>query len=59
MSGKGDIDMPDKKTLKQRIYDGEVINIASASLAITKEGLEELLSKDTYDLIGVDIQHNP
>ena len=51
--------MSDEKTLKQRIHDGEVINIASTSLASTKEGLEELLSKDTYDLIGVDIQHNP
>jgi 4-hydroxy-2-oxoheptanedioate aldolase len=51
--------MSDKRTLKQRIHDGEVINIAFASLNMSKDKLEDLLSKDTYDLIGVDIQHNP
>lgn len=51
--------MPDKKTLKQRIHDVGVINIASIPLTATKEELAEWLSKDTYDLIGVDIQHNP
>ncbi len=51
--------MSDKRTLKQRIHDGEVINIASASLSMSKDSLEDLLSKGAYDLIGVDIQHNP
>ncbi len=51
--------MSDKRTLKQRIHDGEVINIASASLSMSKDDLEDLLSKDNYNLIGVDIQHNP
>lgn len=51
--------MSDGRTLKQRIHDGEVINIASASLRTSKSELEELLSKDAYDLIRVDIQHAP
>lgn len=48
MNNEGDINMPEEKTLKQRIHDGEVINIASTSLATNKEGLEEFLRKDTY-----------
>ena len=51
--------MSDKRTLKQRIHDGEVINIASASLSASKNDLADMLSKDAYDLVGVDIQHNP
>jgi len=51
--------MSDKRTLKQSIHDGEVINIAFASMDMTKDGLEDLLSKGVCDLVGVDIQHNP
>lgn len=51
--------MSDERTLKQRIHDGEVINIIYAPLDASKDELADLLSKDTYDLIGVDIQHNP
>lgn len=51
--------MPDEKTLKQRVHDGDVINFAGAPLTATKEALEERLRKDTYHMIGVDVQHNP
>ena len=51
--------MPDEKTLKQRIHDGDVVNIVGASVNMTREKLEEMLGKDTVDLVGVDIQHSP
>jgi len=51
--------MPDKESLKQRIHKGEVIKIASASMGVSKSQLEDILSKDDYDLVGVDSQHSP
>ena len=45
-------------SLKQRINNGEAINIGGASLDTSKGQLEDILGKDTYDLIGVDSQHS-
>ena len=50
--------MPDKGSLKQRIHRGEVIKVASASMGVEKSQLEDILSKDDYDLVGVDSQHS-
>jgi len=50
--------MPNKASLKQRIHRGEVIKVASASINSAKNQLEDLLSKDDYDLVGVDSQHS-
>ena len=50
--------MPDKGSLKQRIHRGEVIKVASASMGVEKSQLEDILSKDNYDLVGVDSQHS-
>ena len=47
-----------KASLKQRVHNGEAINIGGASLDTSKGQLEDILSKDTYDLIGVDSQHS-
>ena len=49
--------MPDKESLKQRIHQKEVIKIASASMSVSKSQLEDILSKEDYDLVGVDSQH--
>ena len=51
--------MPDKGSLKQRMHRGEVIKVASASIGVEKKQLEDILSKDDYDLVGVDSQHSP
>lgn len=51
--------MPDKESLKQRIHRQEVIKVASASVNVSKSQLEDILSKDDYDLVGVDSQHSP
>ncbi len=50
--------MPDKGSLKQRIHRREVIKVASASMGVEKSQLEDILSKDNYDLVGVDSQHS-
>ncbi|MBC8234882.1 hypothetical protein H8E77_35500 [bacterium] len=50
--------MPDKDSLKQRIHRGEIIKIASTSMGVEKSQLEDILSKDDYDLVGVDSQHS-
>jgi 2-keto-3-deoxy-L-rhamnonate aldolase RhmA len=50
--------MADTLTLKQRIHNSEIIKIAGASVNTTKAQLEEVLSKDSYDLVGVDAQHS-
>ncbi len=46
-------------SLKQRIRDGEPINIASASLRSSEHELAERLGKEPADLVFVDIQHAP
>lgn len=51
--------MPDKESLKQRIHRGEVIKVATASMGVEKSQLEDILSKDDYDLVAVDSQHSP
>ena len=50
--------MPDKESLKQRIHKGEVIKVASTSMSVEKSQLKDILSKDNYDLVGVDSQHS-
>ncbi|MBM3235302.1 hypothetical protein FJZ31_03275 [Candidatus Poribacteria bacterium] len=50
--------MPNKASLKQRIHRGEVIKVASAAINSAKNQLEDLLSQDDYDLVGVDSQHS-
>lgn len=50
--------MPDNVLLKQRIHSGETIKIAGASINTTQSQLEEILSQDDYDLVGVDSQHS-
>ena len=50
--------MPDKGLLKQRIHRGEIIKIASTSMGVEKSQLSDILSKDDYDLVGVDSQHS-
>ena len=51
--------MSDEGSLKQRIHRGEVIKVAGASMSVAKSQLEDILSKDDYDLVGVDSQHSP
>ncbi|HIE30046.1 TPA: hypothetical protein EYP66_22505 [Candidatus Poribacteria bacterium] len=51
--------MLDQESLKQRIHRKEVIKVASASMSVSKSQLEDILSKDDYDLVGVDSQHSP
>lgn len=51
--------MSDDRTLKQRIHDGDPINIGSASLQMSRDALEEKFSKDDCDLVFVDTQHSP
>lgn len=50
--------MSDKKSLKQRIHEGEGIKIANAPTDATRSQLEDILSQDSYDLVGVDAQHS-
>ncbi len=50
--------MPER-TLKQRIHDGDPLNIAWASLAMGEAELEERLTAEPADLVFVDIQHAP
>lgn len=45
-------------SLKQRIHNGEPVNVGGAPMDSSKEQLEEILSKDTYDLVGIDSQHS-
>jgi 4-hydroxy-2-oxoheptanedioate aldolase len=49
---------PDKESLKQRIHRKEVIKVAGTSVNVSKSQLEDILSKDDYDLVGVDSQHS-
>jgi 2-keto-3-deoxy-L-rhamnonate aldolase RhmA len=50
--------LPDEKTLKQRLRNGESLQVAGASLEMTKAQLTEMLSKGAYDLVAVDAQHS-
>jgi 4-hydroxy-2-oxoheptanedioate aldolase len=51
--------MTDERTLKQRIYDGDALNIGWASLTMARDDLIAALSEETYDLVFVDAQHAP
>lgn len=48
----------EKGSLKQRLHKGEAIKVAGASLNVSKSQLQDLLSKDSYDLVAVDGQHS-
>ncbi len=49
--------MSDQKLLKQRIHERETIQVANAPMDVSKSQLEDILSQDSYDLVGVDAQH--
>ncbi len=51
--------MPDRESLKHRIQSGESIKVADTSLDVSRSQLEDILSQDSYDLVGVDSQHVP
>jgi 4-hydroxy-2-oxoheptanedioate aldolase len=50
--------MSDKKSLKQRINEGESIKIANAPTHASRSQLEDILNQDSYDLVGADAQHS-
>src|SRR5437773_367641 len=45
-----ELEMPNKKTLKQRLRSGESLKTAGGSLEMTKVQLTELLSQSAYDM---------
>ena len=49
--------MPDKRSLKQRIHQGETIIGVSAPIDSDRSRLEDILGGDTYDFVSVDSQH--
>ena len=49
--------MTDQLSLKQRVRNGEIINIGRASMSASRSELETILSQDSYDLIFTDTQH--
>ncbi|MGC9347593.1 MAG: aldolase/citrate lyase family protein [Anaerolineae bacterium] len=51
--------MSEERTLKQRIHDGDALNIGWASLTMSRDDLVARLSQDEYDLVFVDAQHAP
>ena len=50
--------MTDQASLKQRLHNGETINIGRAPTSASKSELVEILSQDSYDLIFTDAQHS-
>ena len=50
--------MADADSLKKRINDGETVLGISAPISSTKDELEAILSKDSYDFVGTDSQHS-
>jgi 4-hydroxy-2-oxoheptanedioate aldolase len=51
--------MTDDRTLKQRIHDGDPLNIAWAALSMEEDELKVRLQDDDYDMVFVDAQHAP
>jgi 4-hydroxy-2-oxoheptanedioate aldolase len=51
--------MPQTKTLRQRIKEGEVMVALRGSLATSKEQLADIWSTGKYDYIWIDGQHTP
>jgi len=51
--------MPESKTLRQRIADGEVLVAMRGSLATSKDELAGLWSTGRYDYVWIDSQHTP
>jgi len=49
--------MEQEKTLKQRIQDGEVINILRVAIDVEYQVLETALAQNPYDLLYIDGQH--
>jgi 2-keto-3-deoxy-L-rhamnonate aldolase RhmA len=49
--------MTQEKTLKQRIHDGEVVNILRVAIDTEQEVLKTALEQTSYDLLYVDGQH--
>lgn len=49
--------MENEKTLKQRIHDGEIINILRVAIDIESHVLETALAQKSYDLLYIDGQH--
>ena len=50
--------MSEKKNLKQRINDGEVVIGAAVPLTATRERLEEVIKEYPYDYFALDSQHS-
>ncbi len=50
--------MANADTLKKRINDGEIVLGVSAPITSSKNRLEEIFSKDSYDFVGTDSQHS-
>ena len=51
--------MAQKKTLRQRMQDGEVLTALRGSLTTTKEELADIWSTGEFDYIWIDSQHTP
>ncbi len=51
--------MPDHRSLKQRIHNGDALAIAWASLAMDRDTLMSALTEEPWDLVFVDAQHAP
>ena len=51
--------MAQKKTLRQRMRDGEVLTALRGSLTTTKEELADIWSTGEFDYIWIDSQHTP
>ena len=50
--------MVEKKNLKQRINEGEVVIGAAVPLTATRERLEEVIKEYPYDYFALDSQHS-
>ena len=51
--------MPDNATLRERIRNGETLQVGGAPMDATKDELAEILKQGSYDMIGVCSQHGP
>ena len=47
------------RKLRERMRNGEELNIANGRLGMSKTDIEGILGGDSYDMIGVDSQHAP
>jgi len=51
--------MADNATLRERIRNGETLQVGGAPMDSTKDQLAEILNQGSYDMIGVCSQHGP